>query len=433
MSKTSKTNLIIKRKVTKNFTKTPNEIRDNNNISDFTFRVYIYLIGQNEKNTYITTTKIAEHYNRSEKTVQRALKELKDNKLIDIKRVGKKDYIYILLEQEHQESEKEDKKTDADAETKQDKKTDADAGTKQDKKTDADAGTKQDKKTDADAGTKQDKKTDADAGTKQDKKTDADAGTKQGKKTDADAEKKEDAKELTEDEKKINRYNELYNEYCKECTSVTKVTKANKSKIIDIMDKYSEEEIIKTFVYFNEFIKANKGKYKKNYKFLITDFDNQNKMKDSYNRVPKNTNRFNNFKQRNYSKEEMDKLEKSFFYGNNDNDIANKEPMDEKERTQMAIFKLFKEKKTNDKNYSYQDFNEKLEKLTADKTYSIKLMNEVNYSSVIINGANDNDYQIILNDIESIREIKSNCKYNNFEQHIFTKIDIEKIESDFYV
>lgn len=358
MTRSKKSNLINNRKVTKNFIKTPKDIIHKNNMKPITRLIYIYLLGLDARKVNVSNNLISSFFKISEPSVARAIKELKDNKLIDIERVGKKDYIYTILEQGQESQE--------DAEQDQEEQQESQAEQEQEEQ-----------------------------------------------------EIKEDFEEMTENEKKIYKFNDLYKQYCTSCTKIIKDVK--ESKIIYIMDKYNEIDIIKTLKEFNKFIGVNEGKYKDNYKYLITNFGRLFK---------KETNKFNNFTQRNYTKSDFKKLEKSFF---NNNDIANQEPVDESERelTQRAIFELFIEKQTKHKNYTYKDFNKELEELTEDKTYSINLMNELNHSSVRIKDAKN--YQMILNDIEDIREIESNCRFNNFEQHTQTKKDVEEIEEMFYV
>lgn len=91
-----KTNLINKSSVKKNFTKIPNEQMTNFDISDRAYRIYNYLLSLDTKKAYITNKILAKIFNVSVSSIEKAIKQLRDSKLIEVKPKGKNDYIYII-------------------------------------------------------------------------------------------------------------------------------------------------------------------------------------------------------------------------------------------------------------------------------------------------------------------------------------------------
>lgn len=356
MTRSKKSNLINNRKVTKNFIKTPKDIIHKNNMKPITRLIYIYLLGLDARKVNVSNNLISSFFEISEPSVARAIKELKDNKLIDIERVGKKDYIYTILEQ--------------------------------------------------------------------------------GQESQADAEQdQEEQQEITEDKKKINRYNELYNEYCTECTSIAK---ANKSKIIYIIDTYSEEEITKTLAYFNDFIKANKGKYKENYKYLVTNFNEVNKMKDSYNKAPKNNNKFYNFKGRNYTKEDFKELEESFFNNSDVGADAEQEQEQEQKQESQADAEQEQEHKNNnrkkeDKIYKITEEDKKYTKAYVMQKELVSHLIEI-YANIfeIHKPTTQAEYMKAL-EIECNKYIHKNNKIHDFQERNYTAKEVLEMEQNFYI
>lgn len=174
------------------------------------------------------------------------------------------------------------------------------------------------------------KKTDAE--TKQGKKTDADAGTKQGKKTDADAVIKklvniEEIGKEYEENKKAKKFIELYKDICVECAEPPRELEEDAiSEIISIMSKHKESDVKNILEYFNNYVKKYNLKYDNNFLHLVEKFNvyhkgrkNNKDQEEINNNIyinnvnTKSKNRFNNFKGREYTKEDFKELEKTFF------------------------------------------------------------------------------------------------------------------------
>ena len=120
-----------------------------------------------------------------------------------------------------------------------------------------------------------------------------------------------------------------YNEICKSLPKVMKLSDTRRKAINARLDKFSLEEIISVFEKAEQsnFLKgANNRNWKADFDWIMSDrnmakilegkYDNCNALKDnsatvtsSNTNTPKTTNGFNNFNQRNYSKQELDALE----------------------------------------------------------------------------------------------------------------------------
>lgn len=364
MTRSKKSNLINNRKVTKNFIKTPKDIIHKNNMKPITRLIYIYLLGLDARKVKVSNNLISSFFKISEQSVARAIKELKDNKLIDIERVGKKDYIYTILEQDQEEQQE----SRADAE-------------------------------------------------KKNQESQADAEQDQ-----EEQEIIEDLDELTEDEKKVHKFNDLYKQYCISCTEIIKDVK--ESKIIYIIDKYNEIDIIKTLKEFNKFIEVNEGKYKDNYKYLITNFGRLFK---------KETNKFNNFTQRNYTKSDFKKLEKSFF---NNNDIGadaeDKQKQDQKQESQADAGQEQEHKNNNrkkeDKIYKITEEDKKYTKAYVMQKELVSHLIEI-YANIfkIHKPTTQAEYMKAL-EIECNKYIPKNNKIHDFQERDYTAKEVLEMD-----
>lgn len=113
-----------------------------------------------------------------------------------------------------------------------------------------------------------------------------------------------------------------YNEICKSFPKVIKITESIKESIRRCLETYSQEELITVFEKAEQsnFLKGdNIHNWQADFEWLIKDDNIAKALNGKYdnnrqfNQEPTNnqsSNRFNNFNQREYSKEEMDDLEK---------------------------------------------------------------------------------------------------------------------------
>lgn len=77
------------------FAQISHNITKNKKLSDFAVRLYGYLKSHNET-FIISKRKIATYYNKGESTIQRALNELKKAGFLEVKKINKNEYKYIL-------------------------------------------------------------------------------------------------------------------------------------------------------------------------------------------------------------------------------------------------------------------------------------------------------------------------------------------------
>ena len=124
--------------------------------------------------------------------------------------------------------------------------------------------------------------------------------------------------------KRIN-YTEIvkkYNSICVSLQSVRKISEARKKSINARLQMYTMDEIITVFekAEASDFLKgSSESNFKADFDWLMKDrnmakvlegkYDNR-KVVEKVAEKPKKTNKFNNFSQRNYSREELDELEK---------------------------------------------------------------------------------------------------------------------------
>lgn len=113
-----------------------------------------------------------------------------------------------------------------------------------------------------------------------------------------------------------------YNEICKSYPKIIKITESIKKSIRRCLETYSQEELIAVFEKAEQsnFLKGdNNHNWQADFEWLIKDDNIAKALNGKYdnnrqfNQEPTNnqsSNRFNNFNQREYSKEEMDDLEK---------------------------------------------------------------------------------------------------------------------------
>lgn len=135
----------------------------------------------------------------------------------------------------------------------------------------------------------------------------------------------EPKKESTKARKKPINYQQIvdkYNEICVSFPKVIKVSESRKEAISARLNIYSVDEIIKAFEKAEEsnFLKgSNDRNWKADFDWIMTDrnivkvlegkYDNEKSVQKNATK-PKSNNKFNDFNQRNYSKEELDELEK---------------------------------------------------------------------------------------------------------------------------
>lgn len=116
---------------------------------------------------------------------------------------------------------------------------------------------------------------------------------------------------------------DAFNIICQSYPKVKKVSKARKDAIKARLNTYTPEEIIEVFekAEQSQFLKGkNKSNWRANFDWLIKDtnmakvsdgnYDNNNLINEPRKEKPKTTNKFNSFSQREYSKEQLDELEK---------------------------------------------------------------------------------------------------------------------------
>lgn len=135
---------------------------------------------------------------------------------------------------------------------------------------------------------------------------------------------KEQKKESTKARKKPINYQQIvdkYNEICVSFPKVIKISSNRKEAISARLNVYSVDEIIRAFEKAEEsnFLKgSNDRNWKADFDWIMSDRNIVKVLEGKYDNdksTPKNasnnsTNKFNNFSQRNYSKEQMDELEK---------------------------------------------------------------------------------------------------------------------------
>lgn len=131
--------------------------------------------------------------------------------------------------------------------------------------------------------------------------------------------------ESTKARKKPINYQQIvdkYNEICVSFPKVIKISESRKEAISARLNIYSVDEIIKAFEKAEEsnFLKgSNDRNWKADFDWIMTDrnivkvlegkYDNEKSVQKNAPK-PKSNNKFNDFTQRNYSKEELDELEK---------------------------------------------------------------------------------------------------------------------------
>ena len=225
------------------------------------------------------------------------------------------------------------------------------------------------------------------------------------KKQEQDSEQKED--------EEIKKILDIYNNY-KVFKVVNKLTQEQTIKIKELINKNSLDTIIKELKLFlddNKFVNTNQLKY------FINSYDLIIKKREEEREEKRKKNRFNNFTPRNYTKEDFKQLEDKFFNHNTDENEQEQEQEQEQEseraRTQKEIFSIYIDLK-NRYGFNVDIFNNMLKHIVKNKTCKIILFNELNYKSVSILNATNNEYKSIIDDLKNyIEELNKNKKVYN--------------------
>lgn len=211
--------------------------------------------------------------------------------------------------------------------------------------------------------------------------------------------KKEEKQESDQKEdEEIKEILDIYNSY-DVFKVVNKLTKEQTRVLKELINKNSLDTTIKELKLFldnNNFTNTNQLKYFINNYYMILSLRERKEKEEEKERRKKGQN----FKQRNYTKEELKKIEDEFF-DRNDTSEQEQEQEQERAKARKEIFNIYKRANTSF-GIDVKRFNNILNTITKENNTncSIKMFNDTSNMSIYITDVNDNnDYKRIINDL----------------------------------